>query len=51
MEALLKKFYNALNPGGVLLIISEGIAPDFSGTVGYGDRLSALLFKRYGYGE
>lgn len=30
MEALLKKFYNALNPGGVLLIISEGIAPDFS---------------------
>lgn len=31
MEALLKKFHNALNPGGVLLVISEGIFPDLSG--------------------
>lgn len=30
MEALLKKFYDALNPDGVLLVISEGIAPDLS---------------------
>jgi len=25
MEMLLKKFYDALNPGGVVLLISEGI--------------------------
>ena len=25
MEALLQKFYDALNPGGVLILISEGI--------------------------
>lgn len=31
MEALLKKFYDALNPGGVLLVISEGIAQDKTG--------------------
>ena len=31
MEALMKKFYDALNPGGVLLCVSEGIQRDFSG--------------------
>lgn len=31
MEALLKKCYDALNPGGVMLVISEGIAPDQTG--------------------
>lgn len=30
MEALMKKFYDALNPGGVLLVVSEGVAPDLS---------------------
>lgn len=39
MDALLKKCYDALNPGGVMLVISEGIAPDHTGpwdmTLGY----------------
>lgn len=28
MEPLMKKFYDALNSGGVLLVVTEGIAPD-----------------------
>lgn len=39
MDALLKKCYDALKPGGVMLVISEGIAPDHTGpwdmTLGY----------------
>ena len=31
MEPLMKKFFDALNPGGVLLVVSEGIAEDLSG--------------------
>lgn len=31
MEPLLKKCYDALNPGGVLLVVGEGIAPDQTG--------------------
>ena len=31
MEELLKKFYDALNPGGVVLVIGEGIAKDHTG--------------------
>ena len=31
MEELLKKCYDALNPGGVLLVISEAILPDHTG--------------------
>ena len=31
MEGLLKKCYNALNPGGVLLVISEGVEWDHTG--------------------
>ena len=31
MEALLKKCYDALNPGGVMLVVSEGIAADMTG--------------------
>lgn len=39
MDALLKKCYDALSPGGVMLVISEGIAPDHTApwdmTLGY----------------
>lgn len=31
MESLLKKFYDALNPGGVLIAVSEGIEADITG--------------------
>jgi SAM-dependent methyltransferase len=31
MEHLMKKFYDALNPGGVLLVVSEGIERDVTG--------------------
>ena len=31
MASLMKKFFDALNPGGVLLVVSEGIAEDLSG--------------------
>ena len=31
MEDLLKKCYDALNPGGVLLVVSEAILPDHTG--------------------
>lgn len=31
MEPLLKKCYDALNPGGVLLVVGEGIKPDHTG--------------------
>ena len=31
METVLKKLYDALNPGGVLVAISEGVASDLSG--------------------
>lgn len=31
MEVLLKKCYDALNPGGVLLVVSEGIQRDLTG--------------------
>lgn len=31
MAPLLKKFYDALNPGGVLLLVGEGIEPDQTG--------------------
>ena len=31
MEPLMKKFFDALYPGGVLLVVSEGIAEDLSG--------------------
>lgn len=39
MDALLRKCYDALNPGGVMLAVSEGIEPDHTGpwdmTLGY----------------
>ncbi len=31
MEHLMKKFYEALNPDGVLVVISEGLEPDITG--------------------